>query len=309
MKKKMMILLTAIALNCSDSVAQKYIFNYSLNNPDRQFDLPLILNEVSGLTDIDSAHVACVQDELGIIFIYNFRTGKVVNQHKFDLTGDFEGLSYTGKSIFVLRSDGRLTEWSGFKPGSGGERITHYKLPLQTSNNEGLCFDKKRNRLLIAAKSKPFDHDVKSERFIYEFDLNKGILNRQPVYSLNTDKLAVKAREFRLNPHSIAPNGKMRPFNFRPASLAIHPHSDMIYIISAADRLLLVMNPAGEVVHMEALSPALYAKAEGITFLNDGTMIITNEAAGNSPTLLLFESKNLKRRTALQDPSLFQIHR
>jgi len=298
-KNKLFFLFTTLILASLSSAAQKYAFNYSLNSPDKKYVLPHILSEVSGLTDIDSAHVACVQDELGIIFIYNFRTGRIVNQHKFDIAGDFEGLTYTGKSIFVLRSDGRLTEWSGFKSGSGGERITHYKLPLQTSNNEGLCYDKKRNRLLIAAKSKPFDHDVKSERFIYEFDLKKGLLNRQPVYSLNTEKLGIKAREFGLSTHSYAPNGKVRPFNFRPASLAIHPHSDMVYIISAADRLLLVMNHSGEVIHMEPLSPGLYAKAEGITFLNDGTMIITNEAAGNAPTLLLFEVKNQKRRTAL----------
>ncbi|MBK7970242.1 MAG: hypothetical protein IPK08_15595 [Bacteroidetes bacterium] len=57
-------------------------------------------------------------------------------------------------------------------------------------NNEGLAGDPKFNRLLIAAKSKPLNHDVKSERYIYAYDLTKNKLIQEPVYSLNVDRLA-----------------------------------------------------------------------------------------------------------------------
>jgi uncharacterized protein YjiK len=180
-------------------------FAYHLAKPDLQHELPEILNEVSGLTDIDASHVACVQDELGMVFIYNIKEGKITSEHLFEAAGDFEGLTYTGDTIFILRSDGRLTEWSDFQ--SNSNRFTHHELPLFTKDNEGLGYDPKHNRILIAAKSKPHrNHGEKSERFIYSFDLLQ--------------------------------------------------------------------------------------KAEGITFLHDGTMIITNEAGGKVPTLMVYKMED-----------------
>jgi uncharacterized protein YjiK len=264
-------------------------FNYNLDKPVIQHQLPQILNEISGLTDIDSSHVACVQDELGIVFIYNFRSGEIVSQHHFDSIGDFEGLTYAENSLYILRSDGRLTEWNNFQDKK--KSLKHYKLSLATSNNEGLCFDPKYSRILIAAKSKPLNHNEKSERFIYSFDLTTKKLNEKPVYSLNVGDIAERARSFNIQQTDTNAKGVLRPFNFRPASLSVHPITDDIYIISAADKLLLVMNRKGEIIHMEPLNTTMFPKAEGITFLHDGTVIITNEAAGKTPTLFVFEMK------------------
>jgi uncharacterized protein YjiK len=283
---------TFIALLISGLVqfnaASQEPFRYNLNKPAEFHELPAILTEVSGLTDIDSSHVACVQDELGTVFIFNFKTNKIISQHAFDTTGDFEGLTYTGSSIYILRSDGRLTEWSHFNQDPNQGTIHHYKLPVVTSNNEGLCYDHRNNRLLIAAKSNPSDHDAKSERLIYAFDLSKKQLLEKPVYILNTDQLASRAKSFNIQSNEVSAKGKVKPFNFRPASLAVHPQSDDLYIISASDKMLIVMNRNSEIIHMQKLDPELFPKAEGITFLQDGTMIITNEAAGKTPTLLLF---------------------
>ena len=283
------IFILALVLIVAEVRAQ--IFPYSLNHPDHKIILPEILNEISGLTDIDSSHVACVQDEIGTVFIYNFRTQKIVKKHIFDSFGDFEGLTYTGKSLYILRSDGRLTEWEGFNPHTGGGKINHYKLPLLTANNEGLCFDPKTNSLLIAAKSKPIDHDHKWDRFVYMFDLKEKKLVREPVYKLNTMHLEAAKHQFNIsNPSS--GNHKRKLFNFRPSSLAVHPVSNDIYFISASDQLLVIMNKKGIIKHMEQMEGTNFAKAEGITFLHDGTMIITNEAAGHTPTLLIYRLKS-----------------
>ncbi|MGD9210116.1 MAG: SdiA-regulated domain-containing protein [Desulfobacteraceae bacterium] len=268
------------------------IFDYNLDIPDVQYELPTILAEVSGLTDIDSSHVACVQDELGIVFIYNFISGKIVSQHAFENVGDFEGLAYTGDAIFILRSDGRLTEWNNFKSNSVNN-IKHFKLPLLTTDNEGLCYDKKHNQLLIAAKNKPIDRNEKFERYIYSFDILQKRLSEKPLSSINTKQLSIKSKEFNIPP-LLKKNGKKKKFNFRSSSLAIHPLSDDIYIISASDKLLLVINRKNEIRHIERLNSELFRQAEGITFLHDGTMIIANEAKGKIPTLLLYKMKNKK---------------
>ncbi len=280
-----LVLLQQSAVNCFGQTK----FNYDLDKPDITHQLPAVLNEISGLTDIDNDHIACVQDELGIVFIYNFRSGEMVSQHRFDSVGDFEGLTYTGKSLYILRSDGRLTEWNDFPTNKSS--FIHSRLSLATTNNEGLCYDPGNNRLLIAAKSKPQNHDEKSERFIYGYDLTTKKIKDQPVYSINVEHLAASAKVSGIKQEGLTTKGATKPFNFRPASLAVHPVTDDLYVISAADQLLIVINRKGEILHMRTLSIERFAKAEGITFLRNGTMIITNEAAGKTPNLYVFEMK------------------
>ncbi|MBL7923795.1 MAG: SdiA-regulated domain-containing protein [Bacteroidia bacterium] len=265
----------------------QHAFKYNLQQPNIHRQLPPMLNEVSGLTDVDDSRVACVQDEQGIVFIYDFRTDDIISRHAFDSTGDFEGLTLAGNTLYILRSDGRLTEWQHFR--SANPVVKHYTLLLQTANNEGLCYDAGHDRLLIAAKSKPAAPDARTLRLIYAFDLEKKQLSEEPLYRLNTDQLAADAKSFSLQLTDTTARGMVKPFNFRPASLSVHPLSDEIYMISAADKILLTMNRKGEVTYMTSLPPHLFTKAEGITFLPDGTMIITNEAAGKTPGLFVFE--------------------
>jgi uncharacterized protein YjiK len=259
-----------------------------LNQPNTKHQLPEILNEVSGLTDVDATKVACVQDELGIIFLYDFMKGEIVSEHPFDSIGDFEGLTYSKNALYILRSDGRLSIWNQFP--NPIDSLEHYQLSLNTANNEGLGYDPKTNSLLIGAKSKPNNPEEKAERFIYQYHLSTKVLNPEPMFSINIHALSEKAKIFSIAP-ALNKKGEEKAFNFRPSSLAVHPVSFDFYIISAADNLLVIMNRKGEISYMEKLLPELYPKAEGITFLPDGTMIITNEAAGNTPSLFVFEMK------------------
>jgi uncharacterized protein YjiK len=249
---------------------------YDLQKPDFTYLLPLELSEVSGLTDIDSSRVACVADELGIIYTYNFRVGKVESTCSFDTIGDFEGLTYTGKYLFALRSDGRLTNLRGFP--SKKIKPKHYNLKLLTIDNEGLCHDAANDQILIAAKSKPADRERKDERFIYAWNISDEALAGDPLYRVNTENLAIRAAEAGIVQTDTTIKGKTKPFNFRPSSLAVHPITDEIYILSAEDFLLVVMNRSEEIVNVTKLDEELFPKAEGITFLRNGTMIITSEA-------------------------------
>jgi uncharacterized protein YjiK len=265
------------------------VFHYDLTNPDLIHQLPPILNEVSGLTDVDDNQVALIQDELGIVFLYDFKEGKILSQHQFENYGDFEGLAFAKTTMFILRSDGRLTEWENFPE----EKIPvlHHDLSIPTSNNEGLCYDAENNRILIAAKNKASVQYGKSKRLIYSFDLSAKKLQNKPLFSLNVDHLAEKARSLGIEQNNLNAKGKQKSFNFRPSSLSIHPLTGELYIISAADHLLLVINLSGEITYMQALDPERFPQAEGLTFLPDGTMIITSEAAQKVPTLQVFRMK------------------
>ncbi|MBO9699965.1 MAG: SdiA-regulated domain-containing protein [Sporocytophaga sp.] len=260
---------------------------YDLNKPTATYTLPEILNEVSGLTFIDSAHVACIQDELGSAFIYNLNNNSIVYEHKFDQDGDFEGVTYTRKSLYILRSDGRLTEWGNFNVQTGGKEIQHTSPSIETANNEGLCFDSLQNRLLIAGKSKPANN--KSERFIYEYSLTKKEFKSKPAFRININELEKVALSFNIEQKEYTKKGKLKPFNFRPSDLAVHPITSDIYILSAADNLLIVIDRNGNIKYISKLNSDLFPKAEGIAFSPNGTMLISNEASGNVPTILTFK--------------------
>ena len=64
--------LTILLLGCGATFTNnEKITGYNLTKPDNTFLLPDTLHEVSGLTDIDSTIFACIQDENGILFIYD----------------------------------------------------------------------------------------------------------------------------------------------------------------------------------------------------------------------------------------------
>jgi hypothetical protein len=45
----------------------------------------------------------------------------------------------------------------------------------------------------------------------------------------------------------------------------------------------------GSIEHIELLDPTMFNKAEGITFYDNGDMLITNEGQDKKPTLLYFK--------------------
>lgn len=269
-----------------------FSFQYDLTSPETVHELPAILDEISGLTVIDSAHVACLQDELGIIFIYDFVKDSIVFTHQFDSKGDFEGITFTGNSLYILRSDGRLSIFKNFDPFADNEQITHKQLSLESKDNEGLCFDTKNNCLLVSAKSKPINHDYKSERFIYKYDLIKEALSKSPAYKINIHEVKKACEKFNVEINTeLNKKGKAKPFNFRPSAIAIHPNNELIFILSASDKLFLAMNRDKTILHIEKLDEKLFPKAEGISFLENGTLLISNEGDGKTPTILVFRQK------------------
>ena len=69
-------------------------------------DVPGILREISAIVYLDENRFACVQDELGTIFIYNTETQKIEKEIEFAGPGDYEGLAIVNETAYVLRSDG-----------------------------------------------------------------------------------------------------------------------------------------------------------------------------------------------------------
>ena len=258
---------------------------YDLSRPDQAIPLPGVLKEVSGITLFDPLNVACVQDENGMIFLVDIVKGKLNGYFSFHSIGDYEGITLAGNDIYVLRSDGEL--FQVLIEGSSGSLKKIFSVGIPPLDNEGLCYDRKNNRLLIVAKNSPGkDSDSRGKHPVYGFDLNSEVLVEGPVLTFDISEIKKFAADKNIKPSE--GEGKI---NFRPSAMGIHPVTNKLYVLSALEKMLFVFNMNGNIEYIEKLNPALYDMPEGITFLPNGDMLISNEGRINPPTILRFNYK------------------
>jgi uncharacterized protein YjiK len=262
--------------------------DYDLSAPDNRTVLPPALYEISGITEINNSDIACVQDENGVIFIYSLTENKILKEIFFGYNGDYEGITRVGTTMYVLRSDGVIYEVPEFE--TGKQSTVYHDTGIPASNNEGLCYDEKNNRLLIACKGRVNGKD-KNVRLIYAFNLQTKKLDHRPVYEFNVSAVT----DFAIR-HNILPplNKNKKGKDVKPqlklglSGIAIHPLTKKIFLLSDPDRMLLIFEPGGKLEYLVSLDPELFNKPEGICFLANGDLLISNEGDGKQPSLLRF---------------------
>ena len=275
------------------STAQDYRFD----KPEQSVVLPPVLHEISGITSITDELLACVQDERGVIFFYDLGKQQLVSNLRFHADGDYEGICRVGRDLYVLRSDGHLFRVRDFMLPKGNSGYTTVEYPTGSigKNNEGLCWDSIGNRLLIACKGKVGKGpEWKDQRHIYAFDLKTHQLDKDPLFAFDLEDIRRFAVEHRvpLPTREKKKDGSSEPFlRFTTSAIAIHPDSHELYVVSSTDHLLFVFGMDGKLHHLEVLDPVRFNKAEGIIFLSDGDLLITNEGQDKRPTLLRFDRK------------------
>ena len=232
----------------------------------KRWELPKELLEISGLSYIDGNRFACVQDEQGKIFIYNIASSSVEKKISFGGMGDYEGLAVVGETIWVLRADGKLFEVNNIN--AADPMVKEYGTQLTTKQDpEGLCYDKKNNRLLIAIKGNEPDTD--DYKGIYAFDLATKKMNDQPVF-----KIDLLNKAFETNG-----SGKKKKGSFNPSGIAIHSLNGDMYLTDGRNSKLLITDAAGAIKKLYQLNTSEFAQPEGIIFNAAGDLFIANEGA------------------------------
>ncbi len=263
---------------------------YDLSRPEIIYILPDILNEISGITETDATSIACIQDENGILFFYDLVKGQIKKQYTFYTDGDYEGIARVDNSIFILRSEGTLIEISNYESAIFKRSI--HTTGLIIKDNEGLCFDQNANRLLIAPKGniivKPDDKD---KRVIYSFDLRSKRLLDKPafIFDLKEIKKFALDNNIKVPMNNPKKGEKKKPIiEFIPSAIGIQPYTNKLFVISGIERLLFVFNMNGKIEFMEKLDPDFFNQPEGITFLKNGDLLISNEGHNKKPTIVRF---------------------
>lgn len=273
---------------------------YDFQYPDATFVLPAILQEISGVTCIDSSTLASIQDELGIIFFYDLTKRRISRQVEFSINGDYEGIARVIDTIYVLRSDGTIFEICDFR--SARASMTSYSTNILSKDNEGLCYDRENNRLLIACKEITGKGALsKDKRYVFAFDLKLKSLTEEPAYSFDINQM----REYAVNKNIDLPlviekkGSPAKPeLKFQPSGIAVHPLTNKLYILSAADNLLFVYDRSGNINEMVKLNIGMFNQPEGITFMDNGDMFISNEGPGSGPGTLRRLNYHLEKEGA-----------
>jgi uncharacterized protein YjiK len=276
----------------SEATASK-TFPYDLNSPTNSFELDASLREISGLTTSPKAHqLAAVQDEKGQLFYIDKKTGKVTPSVIFADDGDFEGIEFVGDTLWIVKSKGKLFKlWNLDK--TPYDMATFKVESLKKANIEGLGYDAKNNRLLLAQKGEKTD-DATS-RSILAFDLKNQTPSVSKVFDMGLSDFQAfladkKLKRYQHLVEDYVKNPLAKGVEFGPSGVAVHPISGNMYVISSLNKVLIVLSPTGKILEMVKLNKTRFVQPEGICFDPDGTLYISSEAK-DDPKGKLFSFK------------------
>ena len=242
-----------------------------------KWDMPNELNEISGISWLTDKKIACVQDEEGIIYIYNFSTELVEKKVNFAKSGDYEALAIVDSTAYVMESSGKLFEIANYL--SPNFETVEYQIPFSGKNNmESLVADTLNNRLLFTVKDK--DPNSNNYKGIYAFNLETKKTENLPILKiqLNDPIFNMKSKD-----------GVLKSANFYPSDIAINPKNGNIYILSAKNPQLLIMDSSGKILKLHQLYKKSFPQPEGLAFSSEGTIFISNEGKNGTANILEVE--------------------
>jgi uncharacterized protein YjiK len=210
------------------------------------------------------SQLACVNDEEGKVFIYDLMKKEVVEKIPFGKDGDYEGIEVVDNEVFILKSNGKI---NSFKIGEAYERTIDCSDP-DVIEYEGLGYDPKNKRLLLAAKERVKDKDDK--KMIYAYDFDRKVLFKN--IAIPQEQITDKA------------NGK----DFRPSGIAVNPLTGQYFILASDGKKLLVLSEDGKKEALISLNPKFFKQPEGICFSPEGVLYISSEGKDGDGYILAF---------------------
>ena len=238
---------------------------YTFQTPDASWDLPGVLNEISGIGLVNDSIMVCQEDENGLLYLFNLSTNHIDKTISFGKPNDYEDLAIVGPDIFVLQSNGNIVQVADYLE---TPVITRFKTALTGKNDtEGLCYDPGTNALLLSCKAKQDDaEETQAKKIIYAFGLQEKIILAKPMLTFDEPE-------------------------FAPSALAVHPVSHHIFVLSSKKKRLIELSRDGMPLNRYDLKGNFFIQPEGLTILANGDLYISNEGKGGSANILLFKFK------------------
>jgi uncharacterized protein YjiK len=243
-----------------EKTLEKYDFSKKIS---RSITLPKKLTEISGLAVNDENRLFTHNDETGTIYEIDIKTGEIIDEFqlgKKKVKKDFEGIATVKDSIFLITSSGVLYKFS-YPVNQKYVKYEIIKTALSSKYNvEGLCYDKIRNVLLLACKDYA-GKKMKNYKAIHTFDLNTYKMTEQPAYLIDLDTLK--------NNFNIT--------KFSPSGIEMNPVTGNLFILSSSEKAIVELSANNRILSAVKLNSKYHLQPEGISFLSDLTLLISDE--------------------------------
>lgn len=261
-------------------IFERNSFGYNLLKPTNEYEMPAVLTELSGISVEPDGTIWCIQDEIGAAFRFNPITSSLNETLRFTDVGDFEDIVTFGDSLWVLRSDGAIFSMNTKQFEGSTKRYQHR---VQSLNIEGMAYDQRNNRVLLAAKE-PDVNESENSKTVYALDLQTS----DPISKL----FKIEVAEIETMLKKAMADATIPPIDFQPSAIGVHPITSDIYILSATDRMLAVYTPNYQLKTVCPLPASIYYKPEGLSFSANGNLFIAGEGTKEgtiSATILEFQ--------------------
>ncbi len=239
-----------------------------------QVKLPKKLKEISGLATTADDRVFAVQDEKGVVYQVDARTGEITKSFVLGdgkVKDDFEGIAIADSEVFLVTSNGRLYRT---REGRRGEAVPYRVYETGVGKRcevEGLAFEPVDRSLLILCKN-PRIKELEDVVAIYRWSVDDEEL-------VSGGTILVPEVEFTRR------IGKKR---FEPSGIERHPTTGTYLLVAAKQEWIAEVNAAGEVLDAIELPRKLHRQVEGITILSDLSLLISDEGNGRRARLTMY---------------------
>ncbi len=241
-----------------------------------EIKLPHQLNEISGICFTDDGKLFGHNDEKGVVYQIDTKTGKIIKAFqlgKIGVEADFEDIAIIKDNFFLISSKGVLYE---FNEGKNLQKVDFKVIDLGFSSKfeiEGLCYDKNSKSLLIASKEYPGKH-YKGYRAVYSYSLRKKKTDKTPRFLIPLKELK---KEFDIK-------------DFYPSAITQNPYNGNFYILSAKGRPAIIeIDSNGKLIDGKKLSSKKHRQPEGIAVSKDLKIFISDEGAGKSAKITVYK--------------------
>ncbi len=239
------------------------------------FTLATPLKEISGLTFSEKNRLYANNDEQGVIFEINPVDGSIlrtIELASFTGENDFEGIAAANGYLYIVNSSGQIY---GIREDVNGTSAPFQSFPTplnQKYDIEGLCFHPASNSLLLACKE--FSGKGLSDyKTVYAYDLQKKELLPEPFLKISIEEMKKKGGSK----------------NFAISAIEYSKFTNTFFLLGGKSFELMEVSPKGEVLGIISLSSKVHRQPEGLTFLEGRTLLISDEAAGKTPTMTKYK--------------------
>lgn len=226
------------------------------------------LEEVSGIAFApgqDSLLMA-VNDEEGLIYTINIHNSKQLNEHRrFSKSGDYEDIAFFNGKWKVLESDGTL--YTVDKELSDGKKATGLNI-LPKGEYEGMAAW--NDKLYVICKECPGNTETNATVYILEDAKDSLVLEN--ILTIDFGEV-----------------GKGKNKKFLASALAKNPQTGEWFILSHLKGSLAITDENFKVKQLIPLRRTQFTQPEGIAFLANGDLFISNEGDEGAGYILKFK--------------------